>query len=512
MKNYLKSVTVLIFFMAVLFLPVQADSLSDYRVAASTAATTEISLETALHRILDNNLTAGILKYEAKQADSDYERYQTKFSPFINASAGHQNNDFNLSGLSPQLNAMYGAQFSVNEATLNLGQTFKTGTTVIGGYKYSNVDFSELPGVMTGYSSLWSNPTAYIQIKQDLLKNCFGYTDRLQDDILKNMRDSKQVATEYQLSGLMVSGIFDYWSVAEDQKKLSAAESELIAYKKIYKAVSDNVAFGLFEKYNLYQFNALISGSEAKLAAAQLNYRKSAHKMLRNLNMPDAGGDSLSLVSIDDSLHTFDAAALYAKALGKRADIRQAKLALDSAEKQLQILNNQDLPDAQLQLQGADERLGQVNAGTGDIKYSNWEAKLSVTKVLFDTDNSIQRRNARYQRAQANLQLQNLKNQVKDEVQDGVAGVQTAYVGVEKTKDMVKDSQLYLDALLVRLKQGKISSVELKAAVDMMVVANNSNAEAVTGYNMALLNLDLVTNTVFEKYHLNISSIVKETK
>lgn len=499
-------------FIFLLFLPAQADSVSAYRVAIPTATTTVMSLEAALHKILENNLTANILKYEAKQADSDYERYQTKFSPFINVSAGYQNTDLDLSELSPVLDATYGTKNSMGDASINLGQSFKTGTTVVGGYKDGSVDFIQLPGAMTGFPSSWHSPSTYIQVKQDLLKNCFGYTDRLQEGLLKNMRDSKQVATEYQISGLMVSGIFDYLSVAEKQKKLFAAEKELAAYKQIYEAVSDNVALGLYEKYNLYQFNALISGSEAKLAAAQFNYRKSTHKLLCDLNMPEASEESLSLVSIDDSLHKYDSAALYAIALENRADIRQAKLGLDSVEKQSQILDNQALPDVQLQLQSVDERLDESNSGSEGIKYINSEAKLTLTKVLFDTDNSIKRRNAEYQLAQAKLQLQNFKNQVRYEVQDGVATVQTAYVGVEKTGDMVKDSQLYLDALLMRLKQGKLSTIELKNAVDMMVAANNSHAEAVTGYNMALLNLDLVTNTIFEKYHLDMHPIVKETK
>jgi hypothetical protein len=93
-----------------------------------------------------------------------------------------------------------------------------------------------------------------------------------------------------------------------------------------------------------------------------------------------------------------------------------------------------------------------------------------------------------------------------------VASVQTAYIAVEKTKIMVNNSQRYLEALLLRVQQGKLSTVELKNAVDMRVAANNSYAQALTGYNMALLNLNLITNTVFEKYHLDINSVVKEKK
>ncbi len=140
----------------------------------------------------------------------------------------------------------------------------------------------------------------------------------------------------------------------------------------------------------------------------------------------------------------------------------------------------------------------------------NWETKITAIKLLDDKDTSTQRRDLQYQIEQAKLQLQSLQAQIKDEVYEGVESIQTAFVALEKTKIMVDNSVRYTDALLIRLRQGKISTIELKNAVDMMVAANNAHDEASTYYNIALLNLDLVTNTLLEKYHLDINSIVKE--
>lgn len=510
-RTYIKNILVLIFVSCSCFL--NAANLSVYKINGNTANVTEISLETALHKILKHNLTAEILKYENKQADSLYESYQTKFSPFINLSAGYQN-----SVLDPQsIDATYGSAFHKDETSLSLGKSFKTGTTVIAGYKDTYTDYSEPSAFLLngGRPAHWHSPALFLQVKQELLKNSFGFTDREQESILSDQKIAKELVTEYQISGLLVSGIFDYWSVAQNQQKLAAAESELAAYKDIHSAVAKNVAIGLYENYNLYQFNALIAGSEAKLAVAKFNYQKSLHKMLRNLNMSEVSGNALALVSVETEPYQYDAAALYKIALEKRADIRQARLNLESAKKQLGILKNQDLPTATLQWQGTglgyDEKYFEANKEAGKLDYSNWETKLTVSKVLFDNDNAVQQRNVQYQIAQAELQLQNLENQVRDEVRDGIAAVQTAYIGLNKTGAMVTDSERYLKALTLRLRQGKISTVELKEAVDMMVAANNSRAEALTNYNMALLNLDLVTNTVFEKYQIDIKKTIKET-
>ncbi len=179
-------------------------------------------------------------------------------------------------------------------------------------------------------------------IKQELLKNGFGYSDQLQDEMLTNVSKSKKIASEYQLSGLIVGCIIDYWSIAENQKKLASTERELSAYKQIYKAVESNVSMGLYDKYNLYQFNALIAGSEAKLASFELRYNKSVRKMLRNLNMSDVSGNKLSWVGLDGAPHKYDKASLLKVALEKRADLAKVKIGLDSAQQQLLILTNQD--------------------------------------------------------------------------------------------------------------------------------------------------------------------------
>jgi len=473
---------------------------------------TELSLEQALHKIIANNLSAASLGYEIKQSDSAYERYQTKFSPFMSLSSGIQNTNLDPA----DLNAVYGSQFNKADASINLGQSFKTGTTVIGGYQESYTNYTVPGPYLAGHSTSWHSPAFYVQVKQDLLKNSFGYTDQLQNEILKNVSKSKQIAAEYQLSGLIVGCMIDYWTVAENQKKLASTERELTTYKKIYKAVEANVSMGLYDTYNLYQFNALIAGSEAKLSMVQLRNNMAIHKMLRNLNMQDVSENTLSLVSLDTSPHKYDKTSLLNVALEKRADIQNIRISIESAQKQLQILNNQDLPSLQFQLQatglGYDQDYLKATQQALNFSHPNWETRFTAMKILDDKDTRTQRRDLEYKMAQANLQLQTLKNQIQDDVYEGVDSIQAAYTGYEKTKIMVDNTLLYMDALLTRLRQGKISTIELKNAVDMMVAANNAHAEAITYYNIALLNLDLVTNTLLEKYHIDINTLVKEPK
>ncbi len=129
---------------------------------ATIAATAEITLEQAIHEIIENNLSSKTLGYKVKQADSAYERSQTKFSPFVNMSSGFQNVILDPASL----DAVYGSQFYKAQTGLSLGQSFKTGTTVIGGYQETYTDYSVPGAYLTGRPTSWHSPAIFVQIKR----------------------------------------------------------------------------------------------------------------------------------------------------------------------------------------------------------------------------------------------------------------------------------------------------------------------------------------------------------
>ncbi len=470
-----------------------------------------LSLQEALDLILKNNLKSEILKYEALKSDSDYQRYQTNFSPFLSFEAGSQTSYLDKDSL----DATYSTHTRIEDASLGLGKKFKTGTTVVTGYRNKYTEFIKPTAFLTGKETTHQSPVFFIKIQQDLLKNSFGFNDRLQNDILKNLTASKRQIANYNIARLMVSGINDYWQLAGAQRNLMVANGELYAYRQIREAVKKNVELGMLENYNLNQFNALIASSEAKLTVNEYNYQKTLNKLLRTINFSEKP-QSFELVSFDENIYTYDQKSLITAALNKRADYQEVLLNIDSLERQLKILKNQALPEAVLSWQaagiGEDKDLLEANREMSSFDYSSWETRLSVKKILFDYDNKTKLRDAEYQLVQARLRQEELKAEIEDEVIDGIAAVNAAYTALQKSAEVLSESEKYFNALLRRLKQGRISTIEIKDAVDMMVRAYNYQTEALLNYNLALLNIDLITNTIFERYKININSIIEGQK
>lgn len=470
-----------------------------------------LSLKEALNLIIKNNFKTTMLQYEVLKSDSAYQRYQTNFSPFLSFETGSQT----LYLDEASLDATYSTHTYLDDTSIALGKKFKTGTTITTGYGNSYTEFIKPTAFLTGKETVHHNPAVFIKIQQDLLKNCFGLNDRLQDDILKNMAAGKREIAQYNIASLLMSGLNDYWQVARAQINVRVTYDELYAYRKIRTAVKKNVNLGMLENYNLNQFNALISASEAKLEISEYNYQKSLNKLLRTINLPDKSPE-FALVEFDKKGYDHDQNKLIATALAKRADYLAAELNIDSAEKQLRILKNNSLPEAVLSWQavgmGDDTEFAYAHNEATAFDYSSWETRLSIKKVLFNHDNKIQKRDAEYQLKQALLKRNELKAEIEDEVIDGIAAVKVTYFSLEKAEEMLTESEKYFNALVRRLQQGRISTIEVKDAVDMIVQAYHYQTEAAINYNLALLNLDLITNTIFDKYDIQIDKIIEEQK
>ncbi len=471
----------------------------------------EITLGTALNRLLDNNLSIQMMKYEVLKSDSNLQKFQTKFSPFISAKGSKSQSKLDRDSL----DALYGTRVDENELGLKLGKNFRTGTLVVAGYKNEYMDILEPSPLMTGRITTLQNPTLFIMLQQKLLKNSFGYNDRRQQDILVNMETSNRRLAEYQIAGLLTSGAIDYLSLGQAQEKLHAAQGQLYAYEQIYKAVKKNVAIGLFEDHYLNQFNALIASSKMKIAMNETSYKQSKLKLLNDLNLKQ-DDQEIDLVSLTTNRIVFDRSQVLRVALKQRADVINARLAVDSAEKYLAILRNKKLPEATLSYQAAKFATGKDYQETYEEamkdKYNNWEAKLEISKILNDKQAKISVRDAKYQLEQAKLKLVAVEKQVEVDVDNSLTAIASAYEALEQSQIMVDNAQQYLDTLLAKVKQGRISTVELKDAVDMRVGAHEAWAEVLSKYNMALIQLDLVTNSLLTKYKVDIDKILEEIK
>ena len=58
----------------------------------------------------------------------------------------------------------------------------------------------------------------FVNIQQELLKNFFGYNEQRRADILRNAGRIQRETILFNLSGLVVSVVVDYWSLKLNRK------------------------------------------------------------------------------------------------------------------------------------------------------------------------------------------------------------------------------------------------------------------------------------------------------
>ncbi len=69
-------------------------------------------------------------------------------------------------------------------------------------------------------------------------------------------------------------------------------------------------------------------------------------------------------------------------------------------------------------------------------------------------------------------------------------------------------SKKYYTQVLKKFKQGRYDAIRLKLSLDNYVNLRQQELKALVDYNIVLLRRDLARNVIFEKYNIDINSIL----
>jgi len=102
--------------------------------------------------------------------------------------------------------------------------------------------------------------------------------------------------------------------------------------------------------------------------------------------------------------------------------------------------------------------------------------------------------------------------EIRDEIRSRIEGVRLAHSMLLKTRQVRTEAETYYYRLLLRSRQGKFSSVAVKSGLDQMINSRQQELVSLVQYNLALLQLDLAQNTIFDRYHVDVEKILAEVK
>ncbi len=483
----------------------------------------KITLSDAIKKAIDNNQDILSGKYDVAMSDTGYEKFQSKYGARLNAGGGVKSTDY------PDLmqqSTNYPKNSKSIDVNASISKSFSTGTTITGGFtdtytrntgmiaKIPALDGTSPTGI-TNYNYTFNanvnNPVLFLSLEQELLKNSFGYNDRNQQKILKNATLMQKDSIIYGLSIVVVGVIVDYWNVIISKTHLDNTTMMLQETKKVRRIISDNVNLGLAEQYEMNYWNSQIASSEASLSRAEQNYRDAIRKFLQTVNMP--GEITMQEKAIlQNRLPEINSDEAIKKAYLKRADYLNAVRNLENAKLQLDIDGNGALPSLKGSLKVSTMDYNQNNgdsvANTYTAKYPSYEARLTMTYPLEDSDQKVSERNSRWKVEQAKHQLDKSSRIVKDDISSKIEKINTNHKLYEKAKEARQQAEIYYSKMLLNLRRGRITAAVVRNSLDGLINSREAELQLLVLFNASLLDFEVSKNELFETYKIDVNKYI----
>lgn len=464
-----------------------------------------ITISEAIKKAIESNHDILSGKYDVAMTDTDYQKFQSKYSAYFNAEGGISSTEY-----PDAMQSKYGKSTRSTYGSASLAKSFSSGTTVSAGVKHT----ISAPDYGSG-STTYHNPVVFASIEQELLKNAFGYNDRKQDEILKNASQMQKDAIIYNLSLVVVGVIVDYWNVIVYKTDMDNAELMLRETKRVRRIVTDNVRLGLAEQFELNFWNSRVASSEAALAQAEQQYRDGLRKFLQVVDMHEEITMQEKAI-LSNKLPVINTEAAIKTAYSKRADYLNAVRSLENAKLQLKMYENESLPSLKgsvsVSSMDYNESLGESYGNTSSAQYPTFDAKIALTYPLDDSQQQVNERNSGWMVEQAKTQVNKYQRIVKDDVTSKIEKIDTSYKLYQKAKEARVQAEIYYGKMLTNLRRGRFTAANVRDALDSLVNSKEQELRLLVSYNASLLEFEVSKNQLFETYSIDVEKYIPKEK
>ena len=486
----------------------------------------KISIEEAIKLVLQNNKDLLDARYDAKMADSNYQKFLSKYSIYLGADGGLQYQN-NPESIAPS----QGDTVKTYNGSVSAMKNFMTGTTLSAGLQEKAVrtdyPYPFLPLALSDGSSNYAKypttsgtyytPALFVNVQQELLKNSFGYNDRQQEKMLQNATKLIQMGQEAKISGLVAGALMDIWDVTLKKTARDNATISMRETKKVRDIVAANARLGISETFELNLYNAMYAGAEASFAQAEKDYQDAIRKLYRTLDVQiDDTADVADVMSLTTELKTVNIEAALKSAFAKRADYANAVLSEENARLQLCIARNGQLPSltagASVTSYSVNQKAGDAHSDMAAFDSPIYGVTVKMTYPLFDSGTEVAVRDAEYQSQQTKLRLEKARREIKDDVVSKADQIRVVYTMYQKMKVAREESERYFASIQNYLRMGKVKSADVKNALDTLTASRQRELQALIAYNMTLVQMDIATNELLEKYNVDVKQYLASAK
>lgn len=475
-----------------------------------------LSMKELITLVLDRSDLVRIQQLEILKFDTALRKSNSVYAPVLESALQRQvtKNRYTNSFTS-------GNTRETTKAYIKAKKLFRSGTyfetelsdTYTSSEEVSNPAFSNISSAPDMFTPAKLHSTNLgIVLRQELLKNAFGYNSRRNEKIQQSKAQIQRYNLVYALSSLVTNTMIDFWKLLIAQENIRTSKRLLQNTRKVRAITVRKSRLGLAESFEIKQWKALFLQAKTRLEESRLAHDNLERRLLRTLNL-----SSKRKLKTPGGLRTALPADLDFErdlklAYDTRPDYKAVQLQRKNAKMLLEIAENQLLPSlslgARYRGQGFDQEASQAYEHSTSGKYPDYSFDFKIEYPLWDEGLQAEKRNAKINLRQIEIQEKQLRLQIRNELEDARQEIQLAHQRLLYSKEALLSNRAYYNGLLRRYRQGRFSATALKNALDTLVQSEQGLMEAMVNFNISLLRYSLHCNTLFKKYGIDIDKVV----
>lgn len=476
-----------------------------WAAAAGAAEKTSrnLTLADCVGLALENNLDLQIQTIARDVAQKDVDAAQGGYDPNLSISAKRAHEE-TLGSADAESERLEG-ESDVDSYEASVG-----GATGLGGLSYEigarTGDSSGTSGAENPFDT--SSGSAGLTLTQPLLKGFKTDGTRYQVAIARRQSAEADVQLEAKIQDVLSQVETAWYALLQAHESILVQEDAVRLATQLYEDNRRKVQIGAMSILDEKQAESQAAAARADLSSAKRTYAEAQnrlktllfadHRTTRDLDIAAIGELSPGPVDVDS-------AASGERAMEKRPDLRQARMALERQGIAVSYQRNQTLPSLDL-VGGAgvaasgEESQGDVVDRMESADEPYWTAGVTL---FFPLGNRAAK--ARHAQSLANeekmkLELRQLEETALVEVDDAAAAVTTGLERVNATKEARKYAEQALAAEQRKLENGKSTSFVVLQLQRDLTRARNDAIQARMDYNQQCAALALAEGAMLERH------------
>jgi outer membrane protein len=486
----------------------------------STGPRVSLTLEDAVKRALENNLDIAVQRIGQQMFDVNFASIRSVYSPTLTSTVStQQSRNASTSTIS---GAATGTAIVNDTLVFNgaLGQDVPWGG---GNFNVTLDNRRQATTSLTATVNPQYTPTWSATYIQPLLRDFKIDATRQQLLVTRINPDISEIQLQQTTMNTVASVRNAYWDYVFAVQSVDVARQSLVLADELLRNNQTKVEIGTMAPIDVVQAQSQAAQQRQALVTAE-GTRRTAEIALKRL-IVSGTADPLWTATIepvdrpDFRPEPVDLTAATKRALASRSDVLQVRKNLEANDITLRLLNNQKLPQVDLQTRYATTGIGGttfITAGSGvnrevlevrpggyldalNTLFRNrlptWSMALNISYNLGTsvTDASLAR--ARIQQSQIDVQLRQLDLVVTSDVSNSAIQVQNAAERVQAAQASRDLAQQQLDAENSKFGVGMSTNYQVVLAQRDLATAQNNELQAVLAYRKAVVDFERVQQT-----------------